>query len=265
MPVAARSALTRRVLIIDDEPDLIEGLTEALNGEFQILTASDTGTAESLLTQEPADLIILDVVLRHENGLDFLTKLRQKSDVPVLIITGFGSKEVVLAAMRARANDYLDKPFTLSQLYEKVRDLTAAGHRPDHVADRVREIIEQEYMRDWTVEELANALHLSVRTMRLAFRRKYGRRLTDFLEETRIRRAQDLLATTDFLRWVFGTAITSPGSFVNASARALAFSAATRAAKVSTQRDELRPSERWFFFLTESRGDFSPFETVLSP
>jgi two-component system, response regulator YesN len=198
MPVAARSALTRRVLIIDDEPDLIEGLTEALNGEFQILTASDTGTAESLLTQEPADLIILDVVLRHENGLDFLTKLRQKSDVPVLIITGFGSKEVVLAAMRARANDYLDKPFTLSQLYEKVRDLTAAGHRPDHVADRVREIIEQEYMRDWTVEELANALHLSVRTMRLAFRRKYGRRLTDFLEETRIRRAQDLLATTDF-------------------------------------------------------------------
>jgi len=52
-------------------------------------------------------------------------------------------------------------------------------------------------MRDWTVEQLANALHLSVRTMRVAFRKKYGRRLTGFLEETRIRRAQQLLATTD--------------------------------------------------------------------
>jgi len=198
MPLATRSALTRRVLILDDDPSLLEALNEALKAEFRVLLASDARTAEILLTQEPVDLIILDVVLGHENGLDFLTKLRQKRDVPVLVISAFGNKEVVLAAMRSRANDYLDKPFTLSQLYAKVRELTAAGHRPDHVAERIRELIEQQYMRDWTVEELASALHLSVRNMRRAFQQKYGRQVTDFLEETRIRSAQQLLATTDF-------------------------------------------------------------------
>ena len=197
MPLASRSALARGVLIIDDDPILLETLKEALKAEFQVLLASDVRTAETLLSQEPVDLIILDVVLRQESGLDFLATLRTKSDVPVLVITGFGTKEVVVAAMRSRANDYLDKPFTLDQLREKVRELTAAGSWPAHVAERIRELIEQQYMRDWTVEELANALHLSVRNMRRAFRQKYGRRVTDFLEETRIRRAQQLLATTD--------------------------------------------------------------------
>ncbi len=196
MSSPTRSAL-RRVLIIDDDPTLVEALKKALQGEFHVLFASDTPTAEALLAQDSVDLIVLDVVPRDGNRLDFLTKLRRKSDVPVLVISACSSKEVVLAAMRARANDYLDKPLTLSQLCGKIRELTAAGHRPDHVAERIREFIEQQYMRDWTVEDLANALHLSVRTMRRAFRQKYRRRVTDFLEETRLRRAQQLLATTD--------------------------------------------------------------------
>jgi YesN/AraC family two-component response regulator len=185
------------VLIIDDDPTLLDALKDALQGEFHVLSASDAPTAETLLAQHSIDLIVLDVVPRDGNGLDFLTKLRHQSDVPVLVISACSSKEVVLAAMRARANDYLDKPLTLSQLCAKIRELTAAGHRPDHVAERIREFIEQQYMRDWSVEELANALHLSVRTMRRAFRQKYRRRVTDFLEETRLRRAQQLLATTD--------------------------------------------------------------------
>jgi YesN/AraC family two-component response regulator len=197
MPSASRAALTRRVLIIDDDPTLLEALNAALKAEFQVLLASDARTADSLLKQEPVDLIILDVVLRQESGLDFLAQLRTKSDVPVLVITGFGNKEVVVAAMRSRANDYLDKPFSLAQLCEKVRELTAVGTWPAHVAERIRDLIEQHYARDWTVEELADELHLSVRTMRRAFRQKYGRGVTDFLEETRIRSAQQLLATTD--------------------------------------------------------------------
>lgn len=189
--------LRRSVLIIDDDRALLGALHEALKAEFQVRLAADTVTADTMLRQEPVDLIILDVVLDEGSGLDFLATLRAKSDVPVLVISGFGNKDVVLAAMRSRANDYLDKPFTLSQLYDKVRELTAAGSRPDHVAERIRELIEQQYMRDWTVEALARVLDLSVRNMRRAFHQKYGRRVTAFLEETRLRRAQELLATTD--------------------------------------------------------------------
>jgi DNA-binding NtrC family response regulator len=124
------------VLIVDDDPTVLEALSQALKEEFQVVLASNARTAEISLSQNPVDLIILDAVLRRESGLDFLSPLRKKSDVPVLVITGYGNKDMVAAAMRSRANDYLDKPFTLNQLREKARELTAAGHRCDHVAER---------------------------------------------------------------------------------------------------------------------------------
>jgi YesN/AraC family two-component response regulator len=187
----------KRVLIVDDDPAALEAMSAALKREFQVHQAADSQAADSLLKQEPVDLVILDVVLGGQSGLDFLSGLRKSSDVPVLLVTGFGTKEIVAAAMRLRANDYLDKPFTATQLLERVQELTATGPRPTHIAERIRAFIERQYMHDWTVENLAKALDLSVRTMRQVFRRTYGRQPTEFLEEVRIEKACELLATTD--------------------------------------------------------------------
>jgi YesN/AraC family two-component response regulator len=186
-----------RVLIVDDYRTSLEGMGAALEKEFRVLLAADSQTADSLLNQEAVDLVILDVVLRRESGLDFLGLLRRKSDVPVLLISGYGTKEMVVAGMRSRANDYLDKPFTTTQLREKVRELIAAGPQPSHIADRIRDFIQQQYMQDWTVDQLARDLHLSVRTMRRVFLKKFGRQPSDFLEEVRIANARERLATTD--------------------------------------------------------------------
>jgi len=197
MPAEPRATHKKYVLIVDDDRSALEAMEAALYREFRVLPAPDIPTANAVLDRGGVDLVVLDVMLGEESGLDFLNHLREESDVPVLLISGYGTKEVVIGGLRSRASDYLDKPFNATQLLDRARTLTTQGPRPSHISDRVRGFIQQQHMRDWSVESLAKALHLSVRTMRQVFRQRYRQSVTDFLEEVRITRARDLLATTD--------------------------------------------------------------------
>jgi len=197
MPARPRASRKRHVLIIDDDRAALEAMEEALDGEFQVFPVPDVSIANQVLAREGVDLVILDVLPDKEHGLDFLAHLREKSDVPVLLISAYGTKEMVIAGMRLRASDYLDKPFITTQLLEKTRELITRGPRPSHISERIRHFIEQHYMRDWTVGNLAKELRLSVRTMQQIFRRRYRQSVKGFLEEVRVARARELLATTD--------------------------------------------------------------------
>ncbi len=197
MPAGPGGTRKRHVLIVDDDRSALEAIEAALGKEFRVSLAHDIRTATGILEQHAVDLVILDVCLDGENGLLLLADLRETSDVPVLLISGYGTKEVVIAGLRSRASDYLDKPFSVPQLLQKTRELIAQGPRPSHVSERIRHFIQEHYMRNWTVESLARELRLSVRTMRQIFRRRYQQSVMEFLEEVRVTRARELLATTD--------------------------------------------------------------------
>ena len=197
MPAVPWAKPKKHVLIVDDDPAALEAMDAALTREFLVFPAPDVSTARGVVDREAVDLVVLDVMLGEESGLDFLDHFREQSDVPVLLISGYGSKDIVIGGLRSRASDYLDKPFSATQLLDRAQTLIAQGPRPSHISDRVRGFIQQHYMRDWTVESLAKALHLSVRTMRQMFRQRYRQSVTGFLEEVRITRARELLATTD--------------------------------------------------------------------
>jgi len=183
--------------VVDDDRALLEAMETVLSAEFRVVVVADTATADRVLATETVNLVILDVVMRDEDGLSFLDRLRAKSDVPVLLISGFGNKDLVVAGMRARASDYIDKPFTANDLLDRVRHLIGRGPSPGDVAVRIRQFIQQHHARDWTIDELAAALDLSVRTMRVVFRRRYQQSVMDYLEEVRLARAQELLTTTE--------------------------------------------------------------------
>jgi YesN/AraC family two-component response regulator len=187
----------KHVLVIDDEPSALEAMGAALESEFQVQLVSDPRNASDILERQPIDLVVLDVFLNGASGLDLLVHLREKSDVPVLLISGYGTKETVIEGLRSHASDYLDKPFSATQLLDRARSLIAQGPRPDHISERIRHFIDQHYMREWTVDRLAKALNLSVRTMRQTFRQHYRQSVMDFLKEVRMARARELLATTD--------------------------------------------------------------------
>jgi DNA-binding response OmpR family regulator len=94
MPAAPRATPKKQVLIVDDDRAALEAMGAALEGEFRVLQAPDVATSTHVLEQETVDLVILDVVLGQESGLDFLARLRETSDIPVLLISGYGTKDI---------------------------------------------------------------------------------------------------------------------------------------------------------------------------
>lgn len=106
------------ILIVDDDPSIIEALTAALTGPYVVHAASRGEEACASLQAHPIAVIILDAVLGNEHGLDLIERLRAVSRAPILLLTGYSSEEMVVLALRAKVTDYLRKPVNLRELHQ---------------------------------------------------------------------------------------------------------------------------------------------------
>src|SRR3990172_13202114 len=110
-----RPSLTHQVLVIDDDPHIAATIVAALKDRYQVHVATDEREGLAVLRRYPIDLLLLDVRLRFSDGLEVLERLRAASNCRVLVLTGYGSKEILLRAMRAKVDDYMDKPFEIGR------------------------------------------------------------------------------------------------------------------------------------------------------
>ncbi len=113
------------VLVIEDDRALRRGL--AMNFElrgYHVLTAADGDEGIKLAFDSSPDLIVLDIMLPGLSGLDILSALREKGrDVPILILSARGSTDSKIEGLGLGADDYLAKPFALSELFARVEAL----------------------------------------------------------------------------------------------------------------------------------------------
>src|SRR3982750_1556245 len=112
-----------KVLLVDDEPDLLELLELTLSRMgLDTTRAENVGDAIRMLDREPFDLCLTDMRLPDGEGLRVVEHINQRGlDVPVAVITAFGSAENAVAALKAGAFDYLAKPVALEQLRALVK------------------------------------------------------------------------------------------------------------------------------------------------
>jgi DNA-binding response OmpR family regulator len=132
------------VLLIDDDAELSKLLEEYLQSEQLELDAAHDGPSglEKALNNQYA-VVILDVMLPGMSGLDVLKQLRQKSSVPVLMLTARGSELDRILGLELGADDYLPKPFNPRELVARLRAIlrrttsggAAATGQPVHLAD----------------------------------------------------------------------------------------------------------------------------------
>ena len=118
-----------RIMIAEDDSILADGLTRSLrlNG-YAVDAVSDGIAADSALRSQEFDLLILDLGLPRMSGLEVLSNLRSKnSHLPVLILTAADSVEQRVKGLDLGADDYMAKPFSLSELEARVRALTRRG------------------------------------------------------------------------------------------------------------------------------------------
>ena len=112
-----------KVLVIEDEPRILEFLREGLEAEGFVVDGAEDGVAGLRLAAGGAyDLVVLDLLLPRMDGLRLLAELRRaKSDVPVLILSARSDLPTKLRSFDLGANDYLSKPFSFEELVARVR------------------------------------------------------------------------------------------------------------------------------------------------
>jgi two-component system response regulator PilR (NtrC family) len=125
-----------KVLVVDDEPDLLELLELTLSRMgLDTTRAESVNDALRLLDREPFDLCLTDMRLPDGEGLRVVEYISQKAmDVPVAVITAFGSAENAVAALKAGAFDYLSKPVALEQLRALVKQALKVPEKPQPAA-----------------------------------------------------------------------------------------------------------------------------------
>jgi two-component system nitrogen regulation response regulator NtrX len=114
----------RTILIVDDEPAARYGLRRALEAKYRIAEADSAEAARLALNTEQPDLVLLDVVLPGQSGLEFLRWMREQgSDVPVLMVSALDTAKTAVEALQLGAADYLVKGFELEELRQRVANL----------------------------------------------------------------------------------------------------------------------------------------------
>lgn len=111
------------MLIVDDDTAMREMLTEYLEGEnFRVSAVADGKGMEAILREAAIDLIILDMKLGSEDGLDLMRQLSSPPRAPVIIVTGHRREETDrIVGLELGADDYITKPFSLRELLARIR------------------------------------------------------------------------------------------------------------------------------------------------
>ncbi len=113
-----------KVLLVDDEPDFMEPLTNRLTlRKLSVLNATNGADALKLLDQEPVDVVVLDVKMPGMSGLEVIRHIKKAHPlVEVIMLTGHANLEVSIEGMELGAFDYLLKPAVIDELVYKIQD-----------------------------------------------------------------------------------------------------------------------------------------------
>jgi DNA-binding response OmpR family regulator len=114
-----------RILVVEDQKQLADIIKRGLSEEGYAVDAANTGEEGEMLAEGiPYDLIILDIILPHRNGLEVCQNLRHKKiKTPVLMLTAKDSVSDKVKGLDSGADDYMIKPFAFAELYARVRAL----------------------------------------------------------------------------------------------------------------------------------------------
>src|SRR6266498_2550693 len=113
--------LSLKILIVDDERPIRRFLTASLGNRYTILEAENGNDAIKIAAMDHPEIIILDLGLPDMDGTDVTRRLREWSDVPIIVISVRDSEQDKVAALDAGADDYLTKPFGTSELLARIR------------------------------------------------------------------------------------------------------------------------------------------------
>ena len=130
-----------RILIVEDEPSLSEPLSFLLRREgYDTEIAADGREAIAAFDRDPADLVLLDLMLPGLSGTEVCRELRTRSSVPIIMLTAKDSEVDIVVGLELGADDYVTKPYSTRELLARIRAVLRRRVEVDDIDDAVLEV-----------------------------------------------------------------------------------------------------------------------------
>ena len=123
--------MAKRILLVDDEPLILKGLRYTLEQEgYEILTAADGEEALQVFFEQQVDLVLLDVMLPKLDGIQVCQRIRESSNVPILMLTAKGEDMDKIMGLEYGADDYMTKPFNILEVKARIKTVLRRAAQP---------------------------------------------------------------------------------------------------------------------------------------
>ncbi len=129
-----------RILQIEDNEDIQNILFNLFSEEHDIIQAYSGTEGELLFQSQEIDLVLLDIMLPGKGGEEVLKFIRQRSAVPVIMLTALGDKHLISQYLLDGANDYIVKPFNLEEVYARVSVQLREHNHPSSTTDNIYQV-----------------------------------------------------------------------------------------------------------------------------
>ncbi len=111
-----------RVLVVDDEIEIVRALQRSLTGHgYEVLVAAKGETALEVIKRDAPDLMLLDLALPGMSGLEVCRQVREQSDLPIIVISVKNKERDKVRALDLGADDYIAKPFGINEVLARIR------------------------------------------------------------------------------------------------------------------------------------------------
>ena len=125
------TAVAKRILLVDDEPLIIKGLKYTLEQEgYETLSAMDGEEALNVFFSNSIDLVLLDVMLPKLDGIQVCQRIRESSNVPIIMLTAKGEDMDKILGLEYGADDYMTKPFNILEVKARIKNILRRASQP---------------------------------------------------------------------------------------------------------------------------------------
>lgn len=212
------AAETKVLLLAEDDADMREYLVEALSSEYQVVSVADGKKALETAREINPDLIVSDVMMPALTGDELCRMLKSSVDtshIPIVLLTGLCTRQDIIYGLEAGANDYIIKPFDLSVLKARLRNILqerqrvrsaslSAEEQPEEVdystrldqefMDKVRAIVEQELANpSFGINDFCRQMGMSRTSIYNKLKTLTGKGPADYIRIMRLNKGKALL------------------------------------------------------------------------
>ena len=155
--------MAKRILLVDDEPLIIKGLKYTLEQEgYETISAMDGEEALNIFFSNSIDLILLDLMLPKLDGIQVCQRIRESSNVPIIMLTAKGEDMDKILGLEYGADDYMTKPFNILEVKARIKNILRRAGQP--AAGEDKKIIR---VRDLEVNVINRSVTLGGKEVRL--------------------------------------------------------------------------------------------------